>query len=123
MVFAALAGAMAVALGAAGAHWLQGNMDTSSIARIEKAATYQMYHALALLAVVLMHRQWPRRGLRIVAWLMALGIMCFSGSLVLYSFTAMHWLVFITPIGGVAWIGAWLYMAYFFCIARNTYES
>lgn len=120
-MFAALAGALAVALGAASAHWLQGSMDAASIARIEKASAYQMYHALALLAVVLMHRQWPRRALRISAGLMVLGIVCFSGSLVLYSFTAMHWLVFITPIGGVAWMAAWLCVAWA-CVGRTAQE-
>lgn len=109
-VFAGISGAMAVAMGAAAAHWLQGSLDAEGIARIEKAATYQMYHSLALLGVMLLRERWPYRALDAAGWLFMLGIVCFSGSLYLYSFIPVRGLVFITPIGELAWIAGWVSM-------------
>jgi uncharacterized membrane protein YgdD (TMEM256/DUF423 family) len=112
LVFAGISGAMAVLMGAAAAHWLQNSMDAAGLARIEKAATYQMYHSLALLVLPLLMQHWVHRGFRLAAGLFMTGIICFSGSLYAYSFSGLHALVFVTPIGGVSWIVAWLCLAY-----------
>lgn len=110
-VFAAVSGAMAVAMGAAAAHWLQGVLDAGGIARVEKAAAYQMYHSLALLGVMVLRDRWPHRMLDAAGWLFLLGIVCFSGSLYLYSFLPVRVLVLVTPVGGMAWLAGWLCLA------------
>lgn len=111
VIFAGISGAIAVAMGAASAHWLQAMLDTAAIMRIEKAATYQMYHSIALLAVTTLMEYWRSATLRIAALLMAMGVICFSGSLYGYSFTGASFFMWITPFGGFMWIAAW------FCIA------
>lgn len=108
LIAAGLFGAVAVLMGAAAAHWLQASMDAAAIARIEKAATYQMYHSLALLGAALLP---STRLLRAATALLLLGVLCFSGSLYVYSFSGAHWLVFVTPIGGMAWIFGWTCIA------------
>lgn len=110
-IFAALSGAMAVVMGAASAHWLANSMDAAALARIDKAAAYQIYHSLALLAVVALHRQMPQRALRVAGLLFMLGVLCFSGSLYLYSFVPWRGLMLVTPLGGLSWIAAWLTLA------------
>jgi uncharacterized membrane protein YgdD (TMEM256/DUF423 family) len=108
LVMAGISGAAAVLMGAAAAHWLQASMDAAAIARIEKAATYQIYHSLVLLGLSVLPSCRP---LRMAVVLMVVGILCFSGSLYLYSFSGLYWLVWITPIGGMAWILGWLAIA------------
>lgn len=105
---AAIFGALAVVMGAAAAHWLQDSVDAAGIARIEKAATYQMYHSLALLGLAIAAERFGDKALQLGGCLFILGILCFSGSLYAYTFLGWQWLVFITPLGGLAWIAGWL---------------
>lgn len=107
-IFAGFSGAVAVMMGAAGAHWLQGVLDAEGIGRLEKAAAYQMYHSLALLGVAALRAHAPDRMLDVAGGLFMLGILCFSGSLYLYGFMPVRGLMFITPVGGVAWIAGWI---------------
>jgi uncharacterized membrane protein YgdD (TMEM256/DUF423 family) len=107
-IAAAIFGALSVVMGAAAAHWLQGSVDAAGIARIEKAATYQMYHSLALLMLAIAAERFSGKALCIAGYLFIFGILCFSGSLYAYTFLGWHWLVFITPLGGMAWIAGWL---------------
>lgn len=107
-ISAAIFGALSVLMGAAAAHWLQGSVDAAGIARIEKAATYQMYHSLALLALAIAAERFGGKALVVSGCLFILGILCFSGSLYAYTFVELYWLVFITPLGGMAWIVGWL---------------
>jgi len=103
-----ISGFTAVLMGAAAAHWLAGSMQPEDITRIEKAAHYQMLHTLAVLA--LLATQLPRT--RVAVWLFFAGIALFSGSLYAYSFTHLHALVFVTPLGGLSFMAGWLALAY-----------
>ena len=70
---------------------------------------YHFYHALGLLAVGLLALHLPDSPwLRWSGWLMLGGIMVFSGSLYILSTTGIRWLGAITPIGGTAFILAWV---------------
>lgn len=106
---AALSGALAVALGAFGAHALgpkleaAGRMDT-----YETAVKYQFYHTLALLFIGLLAAKMPSPTLQWAGWLMIAGILIFSGSLYILCLTGQRWLGAITPIGGTAFIAAWI---------------
>ncbi len=111
LAIAALNGALAVALGAVAAHALSARLSAISLSLFETAARYHMYHALALGLAALAMQGGASGGARCAAWAFLSGILLFSGSLYLYALTATHWLVFVTPVGGVAFIVGWVLLA------------
>ncbi len=109
LVLAAIFGGLAVALGAFGAHALESRLSSDLLGTYEVGVRYQMYHALALLAVALLLGRNPSLGvLNLAGWLFVAGILIFSGSLYILVFSGIRWLGAITPIGGVAFIGGWI---------------
>ena len=110
-VFGALAGALGVVLGAFGAHALKSMVSKDMLTVFETGVRYQMYHALALLAVGLAAQRWPGTWIQAAGWLFVAGIVIFSGSLYLMTFTGARWLGAITPLGGVAFILGWIALA------------
>lgn len=104
-------GFMAVAAGAFGAHALRARLGAEMLAVWETAARYQMYHALALLAVAMGASRWPAGGWGAAGWLFTAGIVVFCGSLYLLAFTGTRWLGAITPIGGVCFLAGWVMLA------------
>lgn len=107
---AVLAG-MAVAAGAYGAHGAS-TLGVEQVIWIDKAARYQMYHGLALIAVAWACVQWPEvtRMFQISGFLFLIGVASFSGSLYVMALTGMN-LGYLTPFGGLAFIVGWLIMA------------
>lgn len=110
-VMGAIAGGIAVILGAFGAHGLKSRVDPEMLAVFETGVRYQMYHALALLAVGLARLHWPTGLVSAAGWFFLAGIVIFSGSLYLMTATGARWLGAITPIGGVAFILGWVLLA------------
>ena len=108
-VFAALAGALAVALGAFGAHALHGVLDDAALQVWRTAVDYQFWHALALLMVATQLREM--RYARIAAVLFCAGIVLFCGSLYALALGAPRLIGAITPLGGLAFIAGWLAVA------------
>ena len=109
----ALSAALAVALGAFGAHGLRSRVEPELLAAFETGVRYHMYHALALFAVAFSASQWPHSGLAAIAgWLFVAGTILFSGSLYLLTITGIRWLGAITPVGGVALIAGWVLLAF-----------
>ncbi|MEM6486141.1 MAG: DUF423 domain-containing protein [Pseudomonadota bacterium] len=105
----ATAGLLGVCLGAFGAHALRSRLDDYAMGVFETAVQYQFYHALALLAVgVLLVNQPSSLLLKSSAWLFTAGVLVFSGSLYVLSFTGIKWLGAVTPIGGIGFIGGWI---------------
>lgn len=104
----AIVAALGVALGAFGAHGLKATLSADMLANFETGVRYQMYHALALLAVALAYARWSQPFISVSGWLFVVGIAIFSGSLYLLSITGMRWLGAITPVGGVAFIAGWV---------------
>ena len=103
---------IAVALGAFGAHALKARLSPDMLAIFETGVQYHFYHALGLLAVGLISTHLPDSGLvKWSGWLMFFGILIFSGSLYILAATGIKWLGAITPIGGTAFIAAWLLVA------------
>ena len=106
-VLGAVFGFLAVALGAFGAHGLQGRLSPEDMAIFETGVRYQMYHSLALL----LSANLPIKGadgVRAVSgWGFALGILVFSGSLYMLVLTGERWLGAVAPIGGVAFLFGW----------------
>lgn len=106
----ALSAALAVALGAFGAHALKERLDASALVTFETAARYQMYHAFALIAAGwVMARGGTGAGN--AAWAFVIGTVIFCGSLNLIVFTGQRWFGAITPLGGVAFILGWCLLA------------
>ena len=103
---------VAVVFGAFGAHALRGRLSPEDLVTFETGVRYQMYHALALLAVAWAASRWPSGATTAAGWLFVLGIVVFSGSLYLLVLTGQRWLGAVTPLGGLAMIGGWASLAW-----------
>jgi len=103
----ALAGLVGVGFGAFGAHGLRGRLSPEMLAVFETGVRYQMYHALALMAVAALSDRLSGRLIEAAGWLFISGIVLFSGSLYLLAVTGITVLGAITPIGGVAFLAGW----------------
>ena len=108
----ALAAFIGVALGAFAAHGLKSRIDPNMLATFEVGVRYQMYHALALLAVAWACAKWPGTLTNTAGWLFVAGIVVFSGSLYVLAVTGVRWLGAITPLGGLAFLAGWLCLAW-----------
>lgn len=112
LVAASLLMALAVALGAFGAHALRARVAPDMLAIWQTGVTYHAWHALALLALGLLLLHAPESAaLRIAAWLFVAGIVLFAGSLYLLALGAPRVVGAITPLGGVALIAGWIVVA------------
>jgi uncharacterized membrane protein YgdD (TMEM256/DUF423 family) len=110
----ALSGLLAVAAGAFGAHALRERLSPDMLGTFQTGVSYQMYHALALLAVGSLLARFSTDGsvwLNASGWLFVAGSVLFSGSLYLLALSGTTWLGAITPLGGVAFLLGWLALA------------
>ena len=113
LLLGALASALAVALGAFGAHALKARLGADLLAIWRTAVEYHFYHALGLLAVGLLLLHFPTSAaIRWSGVLLAAGLLVFSGSLYVLALTGVRWLGAITPLGGLAFIAGWLLLAW-----------
>jgi uncharacterized membrane protein YgdD (TMEM256/DUF423 family) len=113
--------ALAVGMGAFGAHGLRDKLDAYSMSVYERAVFYHFVHALGILLVALLARTMAitAAGQTRVAWLLLIGIIVFSGSLYALAVTGVRTLGAITPVGGLAFIIGWLVLAYEVLRVRN----
>ena len=119
----ALSAAISVAAGAFGAHALRERVEPRLLEVFETAARYQMYHALALIAVAWVLSRTAGVGAALsggsagtgaviaAGWCFVIGTALFSGSLYAMTFTGLRALGAITPLGGVAFIAGWVCLA------------
>ncbi len=98
---------LGVAAGAFGAHGLRDRLSTEMLAVYETAVRYQLFHALALLAVAWAVSRWPGPATAAAGWLFVAGTLLFSGSLYALSLSGLRWLGAITPLGGLAFLVGW----------------
>lgn len=108
----AINGALAVIAGAFGAHGLKAKLAPELLATWHTGAEYHMYHALALVLVGAIAAAQPQAALTGPAVALLTGIVIFSGSLYLLALTGVKTLGAVTPIGGLAFIVGWLWLAY-----------
>ena len=108
LMLAAFFGFTGVALGAFAAHGLKNRLSAEYLAIFHTGVTYQLVHALALLAVALLATQIPGRLATWAGASFAIGILLFSGSLYLLTLTGFSKLGIVTPFGGLAFLAGWL---------------
>jgi uncharacterized membrane protein YgdD (TMEM256/DUF423 family) len=96
---------VAVALGAFGAHALKATLQSSGMLEVwNKAVLYHFLHAIAMVALAL------HAGNRTAYFLLAAGILFFSGSLYAMALTNVRWLGAITPLGGLCFLAGWAWL-------------
>ena len=100
----ALLGFLTVALGAFGAHALEGKLTAQGLEWWHTATLYALPHAAAAFAVGLSGRGGS---LKTAGWLMAIGAVIFAGTLYAMALGAPRWFGAITPIGGVSMLAGW----------------
>lgn len=113
LIAASLMGALAVGLGAFGAHALKALLLANARTETyELAVRYQFYHTFALFATGMLMEKFP--GLRIASILFLIGIMIFSGSLYILALTNQTWWGTVTPMGGVTLMAGWAVLGWAF---------
>jgi len=105
-------GFLAVALGAFGAHGLEGKISEKALATWEKAVNYQMFHTMALLIVGVLMGRMTGGNVATSGWFFFVGILLFSGSLYAYSISGIKTFAMITPLGGVSFLIGWVILGY-----------
>ena len=112
--------ALAVAMGAFGAHGLRNRLDAYSMSVYEKAVFYHFVHALGILIIAVLARTgtFSLGAEARVSWCLLIGIIIFSGSLYALALTGVRALGAITPIGGLAFIVGWVLLAYYAILTR-----
>ena len=113
LILGAINGFLAVALGAFGAHGLEARLNEKQLETWNTAVQYQMFHTFALVAVGMLMAKTQSGSLIWAGWMFFAGILIFSGSLYIYSTTAIKTFAMITPIGGLAFLIGWVLLGVF----------
>ncbi|MBX9997215.1 MULTISPECIES: DUF423 domain-containing protein [Priestia] len=109
LIIGAINAMLAVALGAFGAHGLEGKISEKYLEVWKTGVQYQMFHAMGLFVIAVLLSKFPQSSLLTASgWIMFAGIVLFSGSLYVLSTSGIKVLGAITPLGGVAFIVAWI---------------
>ena len=111
VIVGAILAALAVGLGAIGAHALKSQFTPEQLATYHTAVQYQMYHAIGLVLVGLLGMHHPSRWLDGAGWSMLIGIILFSGLLYAWLATGWRFFVYPVPVGGVTFIIGWVLVA------------
>lgn len=111
-IIGAISGFLSVALGAFGAHGLEGRISEKMMKTWEKAVDYQMFHTTAIFVTALLMTKLSSTSLVSAGWFFLIGILLFSGSLYIYSTSGIKFLAMITPFGGVAFLIGWVLLGY-----------
>ncbi len=106
-------GALAVILGAMGAHAISSRVTPEVLQIYQKGVDYHFYHVFAILAAGILYSVYPVPVVKSAYICFLLGIILFSGSLYLLTFLKMNGgglgiFNLVTPVGGVFFIAGWL---------------
>lgn len=109
-------GALAVILGAFGAHGLENLVDTDAVQTFETGVKYQMYHALFLM-ILGSTQQLSEKSKRWVYYFIIAGVALFSFSIYLLATNTLtdfdfKTIAYLTPIGGLFLIVGWILLGY-----------
>jgi uncharacterized membrane protein YgdD (TMEM256/DUF423 family) len=111
VILGSLLAALAVGLGAIGAHALKSQLTAEQLATFHTAVQYQMYHAIGLVLIGLLGLYHRSRWFDGAGLMMLVGIILFSGLLYAWLATGRRSFVYPLPVGGVAFIIGWVLMA------------
>ena len=112
LIAGTFSGAIAVMLGAFGAHALRSSLSEESLRVFHTGVEYQFYHSLALLLTGVMVERFRSAIVLMAGYAFITGIILFSGSLyLLATVNSLHWLGIATPIGGLCFIAGWIFLA------------
>jgi uncharacterized membrane protein YgdD (TMEM256/DUF423 family) len=122
ITFSGFSGAIAIAMGAMGAHFMRSQMESGTVtaaqlSAFETGAAYHLYHSIALLVVSLLLSRSGNKIFIKAGYCFMAGIFLFSGSLYLLAtggiigLPSLRWLGPITPIGGLFFIAGWTLLA------------
>ncbi len=116
LLAAAVLGFLSVAVGAAAEHALRPGLDEETWRWVTTAIRYHQVGALAALAVALAAQLGAgtagKRRLRIAGWLFVAGTLLFSFSIYAAAMTGIETLTYLTPLGGITLMLAWLAVAW-----------
>ena len=118
---AAIAGALAVGLGAFGAHALKKMVSDVAVNIFETGVRYQFYHVFALVLSAILYKEFTNKWMTWSGYMFILGMLLFSGSLYILTYIkasvkpGMDWIGIITPFGGLAFIAGWVCMLVAIC--------
>lgn len=106
-IFGCLFALISICFGAIITHALSKQLSDADIRQLKTAGMYLYYMGIPLVMLSLSHKryQWPGR----IYNLFILSGVLFSGSLILYVFTDLHWMVYLTPLGGGCMMISWVY--------------
>jgi len=100
-------GLLGVVAGAMGVHVLRDVLDAKALNTFETGVRFQMYHALALLAVGSLAGRWKTGFVKLSGVLFTAGVVLFSGSLYILAITGIGVFGAIAPLGGLSLMAAW----------------
>lgn len=103
---------LGVAAGAFGAHALSARIAPERLNTFEVAVRYQMYHALALIAVGWALSRWQTSPIVLAGWLFVAGVVIFSGAVYTLALGGPRWMGAVAPIGGVSLMAGWAVLAW-----------
>jgi len=108
--------ALAVALGALGAHTLKSQISDTLLDSYKTGVLYHLIHALALVVIGVLANADSKINYALPAWIMFAGILFFSGSIYLLSTREISGLELsflgpVTPVGGLMFMAAWIILA------------
>ncbi len=115
--------ALAIALSAFGAHGLQHHLDAIQLQTFKTATDFHLWHALGIVLIGLIAQNQSVTTYTRIAWLMLIGIFLFCGSLYILSIAGIRWMGWITPFGGLSFIGAWSWLAWVTLSSSNKTEN
>jgi len=110
-IIGSLSAFLGVALGAFGAHSLKESLSPEMLAIFETGVRYQMYHSFALFIAGWAFQKYSHGLFSKAGWLFVSGIVLFSGSLYMLAATGTSTFGAVTPVGGLAFLAGWLYLA------------
>ena len=123
LLTASILGALAVGLGAFGAHGLKKIVPPETVSSFETGVRYQFYHVIALLAVGIIYERFPHKWLRWAGNFFIIGIILFSGSLYILTMlkatdtVGLSGIGAVTPLGGLFFMAGWL--LFFFALLKK----
>ena len=112
LIAAGITGLMGVGFGAFAAHGLSQLGDPRIVDWVKTGASYQLWHAAALVGLVALGERLSSRWITFAAHGFFWGALIFAGSLYLLAFLQQRWLGAITPIGGVLMMLGWLSLCF-----------